>query len=238
MDLGLPIMNDGSRLQSTKGARMTAESKKLKTVESYRKMCLAQQTKLHRLLTKVDQYDQAIQLFFRQHAMLHSAKMARTTLWSFEDTVLNDMTEEQIRRVPLNCDHSIAWLMWHMARCEDITMNLLVAGTLQILLRDNWLQQLKISARDIGNAMDLQCVVDLSNTIDIEALRSYRTAVGRWTREIVKQLHPEELKRKADPSRLQQVLDEGAVLPEKMGIIDYWGQTHHSRIDADASHAA
>ncbi len=40
-------------------------------IESYRKTCLKQQTELHRLLTRLDPYDQAIQLFLSQHAMLH-----------------------------------------------------------------------------------------------------------------------------------------------------------------------
>ena len=55
-----------------------------------------------------------------------AAKVAGAEPWSFEDAVLDDMTEERIRRVPRNCEHSVAWIIWHIARCEDITMNLLV----------------------------------------------------------------------------------------------------------------
>lgn len=196
----------------------------MKSVESWRKMCLKQQTELRRILTSFNQHDKAIQLFLRQHAMLHSAKMAQTEPWSFEDQVFSDMPEEQVRRIPRNCDHSVAWLIWHIARCEDITMNLLVAGSPQILHRDNWLEQIKITVYDTGNAMDEKGVADLSNAIDIEALRAYRLAVGRRTREIVKQLQPEELKQKVEPSRLQQVRDEGAVVEAASGIVDYWGK--------------
>jgi DinB superfamily len=159
-----------------------------------------------------------------QHAMLHSAKMAQTEPWSFEDQVFCDMPEEQIRRIPRNCDHSVAWLIWHIARCEDITMNLLVAGSPQILHRDNWLKQMKITVCDTGNAMDEKGVAELGNAIDIGALRAYRLAVGRRTREIVKQLPPEELKRNVEPSRLQRVMDEGAVVEAAIGIADYWGE--------------
>ena len=63
------------------------------TLESYRKMCLAQQTELRRALLNSKQHARAIQLFLRQHAMLHSASMARAGLWSFEDAVLDDMPE-------------------------------------------------------------------------------------------------------------------------------------------------
>ena len=172
----------------------------MKSVESWRKMCLKRQTELRRIMMSFNQHDKAIQLFLSQHAMLHSAKMAQTEAWSFEDQVLNDMTAEQIRRIPRNCDHSVAWLIWHIARCEDITMNLLVAGSPQILHRDGWLEPMKTTACDTGNTMDEEGVMRFSNAIDIEALRAYRVAVGRRTREIVKQLRPEELKQKVKPS--------------------------------------
>jgi hypothetical protein len=196
----------------------------MKSVEAYRKMCLKQQTELRRIMMGFDQHNQAIQLFLSQHAMLHSAKMAQTEPWSFEDEILNDMPEEQIRRIPQGGDHSVAWLIWHIARCEDITMNLLVAGTPQILLRDGWLKQMKIAICDTGNAMDDEGLANFSNAIDIEALRAYRLAVGHRTREIVEQLQPSELKRKVEPSRLQQVMDEGAVVEAARGIADYWSK--------------
>ena len=68
----------------------------MKSVEAYRKMCLKQQTELRRIMMGFDQHDQAIQLFLSQHATLHSARMAQTEPWSFEDQVFSDMFEEQI----------------------------------------------------------------------------------------------------------------------------------------------
>lgn len=194
------------------------------TLENFRKRCLEQQTELRRILVSFSQHDHAIQLFLNQHAMLHSAKIASADSWSFEDEVLNDMTEVHIRQIPRNGDHSVAWLVWHIARCEDITMNLLVAGSQQILYRDNWLENMKIIVKDTGNAMDKGGVADFSNAIDIEALRDYRLAVGRRTREIVQQLKPEELKMRVDPSRLQRVVDEGNVVEAARGIAEYWGK--------------
>lgn len=196
----------------------------MKKMESLRKSLNKRQTELRRMLSSSDQHDEAIALFLSQHAMLHSAKMAQTEPWSFEDAILDDMTEEQIRRIPRNREHSVAWCIWHLARIEDVTMNLLVAGSPQILHRDNWLERLKITAQDTGNGMDEESVAHLSRAIDIDALRAYRVAVGRRTREIVMQLGPEELKQKVDPSRLQQVMDEGAVVEAARGIVDYWSR--------------
>jgi hypothetical protein len=83
---------------------------------------------------------------------------------------------------------------------------------------------MKIKVRDTGNTMDTEGVVDLSNKIDIAALRAYRVAVGRGTREIVKQIQPHELKNKVDPARLQRVREEGAVDEEASWLIAYWSK--------------
>jgi hypothetical protein len=193
-------------------------------MDSHRKLWNKQQKEFRRILLSFDQHPQAIELFLSQHAMLHSAKMAQTETWSFEDQVLDDMTEEQIRRIPRNCDHSVAWTVWHIARIEDATMNMLVAGSPQIFERENWRERIKVTFRDTGNVMDVKGVANLSAAIDIETLRAYRVAVGRRTREIVKQLEPEQLKQQVDPARLQRMLDEGAVVEAASSLIDYWGK--------------
>jgi hypothetical protein len=193
-------------------------------MESYRKLCLKQQTELRQIMTRSGQHGKALELFLSQHAMLHSAMMAQTEPWSFEDEILDDMTEEQIRRIPRNCEHSVAWIIWHIARCEDITMNLLVAGSPQVLNRDDWLDRTKSPICHTGNEMDEAGITHFSDSIDVGALRAYRVAVGRRTREIVKQLVSEDLKQKVDPARLQRVWDEGAVVEAASGIVDYWGK--------------
>ena len=182
------------------------------------------QVKLRETLLRFDSPQQAMELFMTQHAMVHSAAVARQGLPSFEDEVLEGMSEEQIRRLPSSEEHSVAWLLWHIARIEDVTMNVLVAGESQIFNLDRWHARLGIVAKDTGNATDEGAVVELSQAVDIEALRAYRQAVGHRTREIVAQLRPEQLKQKVGPGRLQRLLDEGAVLPEAQELIDYWGR--------------
>lgn len=193
-------------------------------VEYYRKHCLQQQTELRAVLDNQDQFTQGIEMFLDQHAMLHSGKITKADTWSFADAVMADISEELIRRIPNNCEHSIVWIIWHIARIEDVTMNLLVAGTPQIFLNNNWQEQIKTTIRHTGNAMDLEEVSALSQTVDIEALRAYRRAVGLRTREIVKQLHPADLKRKVDPAQIRRVSDEGAVVEEARGVLDYWSK--------------
>jgi hypothetical protein len=193
-------------------------------MESQRKSWNKQQTEFRKILLSFSQHQEAMQMFLSQHAMLHSMEMAQTESWSYEDEIFENLTEEGMRRIPKNCEHSVAWNLWHIARIEDVTMNLLVAGELQIFHRGNWQERMKVSVRHSGNAMDMGGVADLSARMDIQALRAYRMTVGRKTREVVKGLQPEELKQAVQPSRIQQVADQGAVLPAAQGIIDYWSK--------------
>jgi hypothetical protein len=194
------------------------------SLDSHRKLCLQQQSELRRILTDSQQYDKAMGLFFEQHAMLHSAEVDPTGLWSYEDTLLEDVPEARMRWVPPGQEHSMAWILWHIARCEDITMNLLVAGGSQVLNEEPWLQRLNIGLRHTGNAMDESQVADFSSAIDIQALRAYRLAVGRRTREIVRDLKPGDLKRKMDSDRLNRIWEEGALLKAAQEVFDYWAR--------------
>lgn len=178
--------------------------------------------KLHRALSAND--GQAIELFLIQHAMVHSQKMSGTKGWFFEDEVLGDILEEQFRCIPPKSEHSIAWILFHIARIEDITMNMLVAGTDQLFVHDHWMKKLNVNIAHSANSMDNWSVTALNTHMDIAALRAYRQAVGRRTREIVRKLKPEELKQKVDPARFQKVMDEGALLPEAIGILNYWSK--------------
>lgn len=180
------------------------------------------QQKLRRAL--LAKHPEAIALFLDQHAKVHSGKMTRTELWSFEDEVLNGISEEQIRCIPEGAEHSIAWILFHLARIEDMTMNMLVAGTPQIFVREDWAKRLNVEIFHSGNAMDESSVVIISARIDIYELRAYRQSVGHQTRKIVQKLKPEELNQKVDPLRLQTIMDEGALIPEAIGILNYWSK--------------
>jgi hypothetical protein len=196
----------------------------VKSAQDYRKQCLSQQSELRQLFSKPENHAQAMQLFFHQHALLHAAGMAQTEPWSFEDQIFTGLTDRQFRRIPPNREHSIAWNIWHIARIEDVALNLLVAGTPQIFNQGDWQAQMKIPFLHTGNAMSEQETLDLSAVIDLQALRAYRLAVGRQTRRIVQGLQAQDLDLKVAPDRLQRVSDEGAVIPAAQEVIDYWGR--------------
>lgn len=188
-----------------------------------RKTWNAQQQVLQRLLNKGEDFPRAIDLFLSQHAVLHASQMAQTSFATFEDEVWQGLSEAVARIIPREVEHSIAWNFWHLARIEDVTMSLLVAGSPQLFESGGWQSRLNVVERDTGNAMDAARIAEISARLDLVALRLYRTAVGKRTREIVKDLQPGDLKRKTDPDRLQQVLAQEAVEQAAYGLIEYWG---------------
>jgi hypothetical protein len=49
------------------------------------------------------------------------------------DALLQDLDAAQLRRCPAPGVNAIAWLLWHMARCEDVGVNRLVSDGRQVL---------------------------------------------------------------------------------------------------------
>ena len=188
-----------------------------------RKLWNAGHQRLNRALAAGDR-EKAIELFLDQHAIVHSGKVSKTKVWSFEDELLTGLTEDEIRCSPAGGEHSIAWILFHLARIEDITMNMLVAGTSQLFTRDDWARKMNVDIVHSANRMDQQSVAELSAKINIKSLREYRIAVARRTREIVKKLQAKDFKHKVDPARIAKVLSEGAVTAEAMEIINYWSK--------------
>jgi hypothetical protein len=181
----------------------------------------AQQQQLRQALNHPADFELVIDLFLRQHAAVHAAQMSGTAGWSFADEVWRDLNPGVARRVSSGGDHSIAWLTWHIARIEDVTMNLLLVGRSQVL-HEGWQARLHIRAADTGNGMSSQAVAELGNEIDLVALQDYRNAVGLRTRENIASLTASDLKKRVDPLRVERVRAEGAVLPAGSAVIDYW----------------
>ena len=126
-------------------------------MEPNRKFWNDNQKKLRRALDSND-HSNAIECFLTQHAMVHTKKMSRMDLWSFEDEIWQRLTAETFRAIPPKGEHSIAWILFHIARVEDITMNMLVAGTPQLYIRDKWAGKLKSTIHHSANKMDMDSV--------------------------------------------------------------------------------
>ncbi|HZP35046.1 MAG TPA: DinB family protein [Methylomirabilota bacterium] len=129
-------------------------------------------------------------LFLEQHAAMHTAAVGGNTM-SAADRAFAGLTEEQMRVRPREDLNSLAWLMWHIARAEDIVVNQVVGGGGQ-LFDEGWMRRLNVSRHDFGIGMTSPEVTELSQRIDVAALREYRDAVGRRTREVISGFRPED----------------------------------------------
>ena len=76
-----------------------------------------------------------------------------------------------------------------MARVEDVGVNLLVAAS-QEVFDEGWSSRLGVGRADVGNGMTEDELTEFSTRADIAAIRAYRDAVGRRTREVVEALGP------------------------------------------------
>jgi hypothetical protein len=115
---------------------------------------------------------------------------------------------------------SIAWFIWHIARCEDIAVNSILRRADQVL-DDNWLARLRVSSRIMGTGMTDEETEGLSSQIDVFALLEYRDAVGRQTREYVQTLDFDSLDLLAE-SPAATARDSGAFGPNGGWVGSFW----------------
>jgi hypothetical protein len=127
-------------------------------------------------------------LFTLQHHQVHSGSLAGDDAdFRMPDMLLRGMSEEQMRLSPRDDQNSVAWLLWHIARCEDVVVGAVLSSAGQVL-DEGWDLEMRVPNRDIGTGMTPTEVRELSQQIDIDALLAYRLTVGRRTHELLRQL--------------------------------------------------
>jgi hypothetical protein len=112
--------------------------------------------------------------------------------------------------------NSIAWLVWHMARCEDVGTNRLAFDLPQVLddPHRNWLERMNVPLRHHGIRMTSAEVDELSQNVDVAALRAYDDAVRERVRKVIREADPDTLDQKPDdPDRVRRLFDEGILRP-------------------------
>ena len=180
--------------------------------------------RLRNYLSSGEHIQSAKDLFCYLHGVMHSGILLQGDSWSYADSIFNDLTETQLRLIPEKADHSLIWIIWHISRIEDITMNILVKGGDQVYLSQKWKTRLNSPIHHAGNLIQDDELRSMSNTIKTDQLLQYRLAVGRNTQEIVRDLSSGELSQKTHPDRLDRILEEKALHPEADVLVDYWSR--------------
>jgi DinB family protein len=159
----------------------------------------------------------ARELFLDQHAAVHSAAVGGNKASAAERS-FGGLSDEQMRVRPREDLNSLAWLMWHIARAEDIMVNAVLARRAQVF-DDAWLKRLGITRRDFGIGMTSAEVTELTRAVDIGALREYRDAVGRRTREIVDGFRAEDWQGQTTTADLERAAAEGSFGTRAEGLV-------------------
>src|SRR6185503_17964897 len=141
-------------------------------------------------------------LFLMQHGAVHS-KAVGGNAGSAAERTFGGLTDDQMKVRPREDLNSIAWLMWHIARAEDIMLNPVIAGRDQVF-NDGWMKKLNISRKDFGIGMKSTEVTELTNAMNVGALREYRDEVGKRTREIISGFKDADWGGNIEPAQLER----------------------------------
>jgi len=126
--------------------------------------------------------------FLGQHAAVHASDVSGRVFPS--ERVFAELTDDQMRLRPGRGVNSLVWILWHIARTEDAAVNLVVGGRDQVL-DEEWMVGMNVPWRIIGTGMTDDEVTAMTARADVAAVRAYRSAVGRRTREVVQGLRVE-----------------------------------------------
>ena len=148
-------------------------------------------------------------MFLDQHAAMHSAAVGGNKISAAERT-FTGLTDEQMRVRPREDLNSLAWLMFHISRAEDIFVNTILGARTQLFDDESWAKRLAIARRDFGIGMTSAEVTELTRQVELDALREYRDAVGRRTRDVVGGFKSQDWEGTVAADAVQRAASEGA----------------------------
>jgi len=137
------------------------------------------------------------------------------------DGLFARLSEAQLRARPHPGVNTVAWLLWHSARIEDVAVNRFLSDRPQVL--EDWLERLAVRRRDVGTGMSGAEVDELSARIDVHALRGYWGAVTARTLSAVETFRGSDLEAPVPGERVRSVvLSEGVVAPGAEWLTEFW----------------
>jgi hypothetical protein len=143
---------------------------------------------------------------------------AFTRLVEHVDELTDGLTDEVANYRPTPDANSIAWLIWHSARVQDIQLAG-VAGVEQVWIRDGWVDRfgLDLPRNDTGYGHKAAEVAKVRAPADL--LSGYYHAVHKFTLEYIASVTADELSRVVDTNwnppvtasaRLVSIIDDCA----------------------------
>lgn len=172
------------------------------------------------------------EFFLNRHNYFHQ---------SFLPGLKKSLPEEEFRKKPYPGTQPIIWLLWHIARVEDMGLSRFVWGKEQ-LYNDSWREKMNISLTHYGTSMTEDEVRQFAEKVNVSEVLNYLEAVGAQTRTELNRLNLEYLDEVLDEATVKRVvIDEGMgsenaewVIPHYVGktrgwILAHMGLTHTFR---------
>ena len=138
----------------------------------------------------------AAQFFLLRYEPLHGM---------MTDRLLEGLTDAQLRARPQG-QNSIAWLLWHVARAEDIGVNAFAYDRPQVFDEGDWAKRIGSGRRDLGTSMTSDEVTAFSERGNLDGLRAYWRAVGDHALDIVRRSGDRGWEEPVDPARISHVI--------------------------------
>jgi DinB family protein len=134
-----------------------------------------------------------------------------------DEYCLKELTDEQLRHQP-QCGpeglNSIAWMIWHTARGQDLG-NTLINPLRKQVWNEDWMARLNVPRRDIGTGMTREECAEFNRVVHIGALRDYWDVVSEDVREVARTLTAEDLHKPVDREQLYRMLEDGTIANER-----------------------
>lgn len=178
---------------------------------------------LSTLIRKKNSFRESMQLLLRLHASLHLSVVSGSEP-NEVDALLEDLTPQEAAAMPEKNGETINWAIWHMARIEDITMNVLAAKKNQVFTGDIQ-KRINTTLTDTGNALTQEEIGVFSIQVRLPELIAYWNEVGSRTRAVVSELTSDDMSRPVEKNNLDAVLEAGGVTnhQDSVWLLDYWG---------------
>lgn len=153
----------------------------------------------------------------------------RKELMQAADGFFRDFSREEFCAMPfINAEgyHSktVAYLLWHIFRIEDIVANTLIAGCGQVFFRENYKEHTNSPIITTGNELVKQQIAEFSRQLNLGELKNYIHEVKAQTEKILCDLPYSDLKKKVSAERRKELESLNVVSTDESAawLIDYW----------------
>ena len=127
----------------------------------------------------------------------------------FLNRVLDGLTQEEVAWTPKAHCNSIAFILWHLGRVEDIWINRVIRHEEEAYEAEGWQEKLGTPAGESGARYTLE-QLQAWPVPKLEIIRGYANSVREKTKAFLQSLTPEKLSEVANLGRSSDTI--GAIL--------------------------